>query len=429
MIAATIARIVAFSARNSWGVIAAFLLLALASGLYFAENFAITTDSSQLLSPSLPWRQQEKMLDRAFPERTDQIIAVIDATTPEKAAAAAKALTDRLARQSELFFSARQPDGDPFFARNGLLFEVPEEIKRTCDELIRSQAFLGALAVDPSLRGMMGALSQALQGVRLKQAKLEDFEPPLVMIAKALEAEAAGRDPAFSWRALISARTPTENELRQFIYIRPKLDYDDLQPGGRATAAIREAITALSLTPDHGVKVRLTGPVALSDEEFATVADGAGMNGLITALLVLLILWLALRRARLIIAVLADSGGRTGDFGRGRPLDGRDAEPDLRRLRRAFRGSGRRFRHSVQRALSRRAAHGKQDRSNAAKYRDGGGRSAYLGGGFHRGGFLFFSTDRLSGAFRAWPDRRYRDGDRLCILHQPPPRIDRRSKA
>src|SRR5262249_57273945 len=51
-------------------------------------------------------------------------------------------------------------------------------------------------------------------------------------------------------------------------------------------------------------KVSRIGPVILSDEEFATVADGAVLNGLITLLLVGLVLWLALRRARLIFAVL-----------------------------------------------------------------------------------------------------------------------------
>jgi uncharacterized protein len=306
MIVAAIVRVVVFSTRNSLAVIAGFLLLALASGFYFAHNFAITTDSSQLLSASLPWRQQEIMLDRAFPARADQIIAVVDATTPEGALSAANALSARLSQQTELFRTLRQPDGDPFFARNGLLFETVQEVRRDCDELIRAQPFLGALAADPSLRGIMGALAQTLQGVRLKQARLEDFERPMALIADALERVAAGRDPAFSWRPLITGRAPDENDLRQFLYIQPKLDYDDLEPGGRATAAIRAAVKALSLTPDHGVRVRLTGPVALSDEEFATVADGAGLNGTVTALVVLVILWLALKQGRLIVAVLVN---------------------------------------------------------------------------------------------------------------------------
>ena len=52
------------------------------------------------------------------------------------------------------------------------------------------------------------------------------------------------------------------------------------------------------------MKVRLTGSVALSDEEFATVADGAALNGVVTVLLVVFLLWLALKQTRIILAVL-----------------------------------------------------------------------------------------------------------------------------
>ena len=49
--------------------------------------------------------------------------------------------------------------------------------------------------------------------------------------------------------------------------------------------------------------MRLTGPIALADEEFATVKEGALINTSLTIVAVLIILWLALRSARLIIAV------------------------------------------------------------------------------------------------------------------------------
>ena len=304
MIVAAIVRVVAVCTRNSWIVIAGFLLLALSSALYLAHNFAITTDSDKLLSESLPWRRQEIRLDKAFPQRADLIVAVVDATTPDGAEAATKALTDRLAPQTDLFRSVRWQQGDPFFVHNGLLFATVDDVRREGDDLIRAQPFLGALAADPSLRGIMDALSQALQGVRLGQAKLADLERPLTLIGDALDRSDSGRDPAFSWRALISGKTPDRTELRQFLSIQPVLDFGDLQPGERSTAAIRDAVRSLALTSDHGVTVRLTGPVALADEEFGTIADGAAVNGLATAGAVILILWLALKRPRLIVAVL-----------------------------------------------------------------------------------------------------------------------------
>jgi uncharacterized protein len=296
-------RLVELSSRYAWSVILGFSLLAVLSTIYFSRHFVITTDSNKLLSSSLPWRQQEMMLDAAFPQRIDRIVAVIDATTPEAADNAADALVHALASRSDLIRSVSRPDGGEFFERNGVLYLSLDEVRSATADLISAQPFLGTLAADPSLRGIFRTLSQSLEGVRLEKAKLEDLGPALVALTDALDHIAKEETPVFSWRTLISGRPAKPSELRRFVNIQPVLDFDDLQPGRKATAVIRDAASSLGLTPEKGVKVRLTGSVALADEEFATVADGAVLNGLITLLLVGLVLWLALKKARLILAV------------------------------------------------------------------------------------------------------------------------------
>ena len=69
------------------------------------------------------------------------------------------------------------------------------------------------------------------------------------------------------------------------------------------SGAIRQVAADLNLAADFGARVRLTGPVAIADEEFATLKEGALLNGVLTILAVLLILWLALHSARIILAV------------------------------------------------------------------------------------------------------------------------------
>ena len=172
------------------------------------------------------------------------------------------------------------------------------------DQLIKAEPFLGTLALDPTLRGILGAISQSLEGVRLKKTTFEDIEPAVAAIADALEGVEQGQHPAFSWRRLISGRAPEPSDLRRFVNIQAVLNYGDLEPGGEATKAVRATIAKLGLTPDRGVTVRLTGSVPLSDEEFSTIADGAALNGVVTIVVVLLILWLALKQARIILAVL-----------------------------------------------------------------------------------------------------------------------------
>jgi uncharacterized protein len=301
---AVITRLVQLSSRYAWPTILSFLLLAAVSATYFTRHFAIITDSKELLSSSLPWRQQERMLHDAFPQRIDQIIAVIDASTPEAADDAADALVNGLASRPDVIRSVSRPDGGEFFERDGILLLSLDEVERSTADLISAQPFLGTLAADPTLRGVFRTLSQSLEGVRLGKAKLEDLKPAFTALADALERLAEGKSPAFSWRELIAGRPPKLSELRRFVNIEPVLNFDDLQPGRKATAAIREVTSRLGLTPEQGVSVRLTGPAVLSDEEFATVADGAVLNGIITLLLVGFVLWLALRKARIILAVL-----------------------------------------------------------------------------------------------------------------------------
>ena len=304
LLIATIARVVRLSTRHAWIVIAAFLIAAVLAGGYVTRHIAINTDSGKLLSSSLPWRQQEIKLNELFPQRSDLIVAVIDGTTPEGADEAANALATALAPQTNLFRNVTRPDGGEFFARNGILFLSIDDLRRNMDELIKAEPFLGTLALDPTLRGILGAISQSLEGVRLKKTTFEDIELAVSGIADALEKVEQGQHPAFSWRRLISGRAPEPSDLRRFVNIQAVLNYGALEPGGEATKAVRATIAKLGLTPERGVTVRLTGSVPLSDEEFSTIADGAALNGMVTIVVVLLILWLALKQARIILAVL-----------------------------------------------------------------------------------------------------------------------------
>ena len=134
-------------------MILGFLLVAIASASYFTGHFVITSDTNKLISSSLPWRQQEVMLDLAFPHRVDRIVTVIEATTPEAADRAADALVNELSPRSDVIRTISRVDGGEFFERNGILFRSLDEVRRDTSDLISAQPFLGTLAADPTLRG------------------------------------------------------------------------------------------------------------------------------------------------------------------------------------------------------------------------------------------------------------------------------------
>ena len=296
--------IVAFSCRHARAVIAAGALAAVASSLYTANHFAMNTDSVTLTSANLPWRKQMARFDRLFPQRDNLILAVIDGATAERANGAADALAAKLAENKVLFPAVRRPDGGPFFERNGLLFLSEQEVRETTQKLVTAQPFLGALAADPSLRGVMDSLSTALMGIANGQAKLSDIDAPMVAFADTVEKVQRGQTAFLSWRTLFTGNTGGER-LRSFIEVQPKLDFEALSPGAVASKTIRQDAVALGLTPDKGVRVRLTGPVPLSDEEFASIADRADLMGIAMLLAVTVSLWLAVSSFRIIFCILA----------------------------------------------------------------------------------------------------------------------------
>ena len=299
-----IATAVAACARRHWLVIATAVAVCSAALVYDVRYIAIDTDTTHLIAEDVAWRRHELALDAAFPHRTDLIAVVVDAATPELAERGAATLTARLADRPAFFHSVWRPDGGPFFDRAGLLFEPTEEVARTTQALIGAQPLLGILAADPSLRGLAEAMSRLVEGAQADPDRFEQLTPPLQQLAQAFERIAAGDSPPFSWRELITGRAPDKRELRRFILAQAVLDYSALEPGETATGEIRRSVRELGLDADPRIRIRLTGPVPLADEEFATLAEGAALNASIMALAVIALLWLALRSWRLIVAIV-----------------------------------------------------------------------------------------------------------------------------
>jgi len=304
-----IERIVGLCCRHARVVVAAGIVAAVAGFAYTATNFAMNTDSSTLISPELPWRKAMARFDALFPQRNNLILVVIDSASSDRADTAANLLAAKLSQNPKLFPAVHRPDGGPYFEKNGLLFLPEKCVQDAMGKLVQAQPFLGALASDPSLRGVMDSLSTALMGVSHGQAQLSQIDVPMAAFATTLEKSNGGQRAYLSWRSLFSSDDSNQKECsfartRTFIEVQPKLDYTSLMTGETAEQAIRAAAKGLELTPDNGVTVRLTGPVPLSDEEFATLSENAGLMGLAMLIMVTASLWFAVHSVRIIICIL-----------------------------------------------------------------------------------------------------------------------------
>ena len=292
---------VAAAVRRPWAVIAAALVVVLAAGWFAATNFAMSTDTAQLIAPTVDWRRDEIALDTGFPANRDLIAVVVDGATPEAAEIAAAALAARLTRDTAHFRSVRRPDATPFLRQNGLLLGTTADVRATTAALIAAQPFLGPLASDPSLRGVMTSLSTVLTGVTGGTATLSDVAKPVAALGIAFDAVTAGKPATFSWIDLFAGSGQLKAPRRRIVVVQPVLDYGDLMPGSAASDAIHAA--AATMPGGIDARVRLTGAVPLADEEFASLADHAWLVGGVMLASMLGVLTVAVRSTRMVFAI------------------------------------------------------------------------------------------------------------------------------
>jgi uncharacterized protein len=301
MLSSAVIRIVDFCVQRRWQVVVFGILLAVASAIYDVRRFSITTDTDSLISQKLPWHQRQAALSRAFPQQG--ILVVVTAATPENAEQATNALERELSKHSDLFHSVVQADSGEFFQHNGLLFEPLSEVKKSVGGLSRAKPLIGELADDPTLRGVMKTLSFVTGGVQGGEIKLDQLAWPLSMAGRTLSDVLAGKPATFSWQELIQGSPSPATRLHHFIEVEPVLDFEALQPGRKATDAIRRSAADLKLGETFGAKVALTGPVPLNDDQFSVIRQSA-LGDTLTALLgALIILWLALRSWKIVATV------------------------------------------------------------------------------------------------------------------------------
>lgn len=306
MLTPLIVRLVDWSVRRPIWVVALAFVLAAASGVYTVQHFKINTDVSKLIETDAQWSALGDAMDRAFPQRDETILAVVQAGAPEMADAAADALAGALSAPAHRaqIGAVSQPGGGPLFQHDGMLFLPTASVASTTAQLSQARPLVNTLAHDPSVTGLSTTLSTML-GLPLQsgQVKLPAMANLLTRAADTVDAVLAGKNAAFSWRALVDADA-AHQPARAFVTVTPVVNYGALQAGAQASDTIRAVARQLDLQKRYGATVRLTGEQPLADEEFASVEDGAVVNGIGTLIVVLAILWLALRSKRMILAVL-----------------------------------------------------------------------------------------------------------------------------
>ncbi|SAK73176.1 RND efflux transporter [Caballeronia catudaia] len=304
MLTSNITRFVTLAIRRPAWIIAVSLLLGVLSTIYVVQHFRISTDVSQLIETEPEWAARSKAIDEAFPQRGATLLIVVEAPGQEFADAAANELAAALAKEPERFKSVSQPQGGAFFEHDGLLYLPTEKVEETTKQLVQARPLINALAHDPTLTGLAQTLNTTLNlPLTLGQVNLGQMANLLGKSATVLDRVLSQKPAAFSWRDLADG-SKSDATGRAFVTVLPELDFNALKAAAGTSDEIRAKAAALGIDKKYGATLHLTGAQPLADEEFASVQDGAVLNGVLTFLVVLTILWVALRSKRMILAVL-----------------------------------------------------------------------------------------------------------------------------
>ena len=260
--------------RAAPAVLLAVFALAFFAVRYTVDNIAVNTDTEDMLSAQLAWRQLDQEYERLFPQYDNNILIVLEAATPDQAGDAAMLLYERLQAERDLFEFVYYPNALSVFRESGLLYLEPAQLQDLSENLAEVQPFLARLARDPTLQGLFGVLGEALEAAG--DGEQVQLEPIFTRINAALEALQDGRPYRLSWQQLMSGDADDAGTApyREFILTQPKLDYAGFFPATPAVDIIRAAYDELGIAASPGAGLRLTGATMLAHEEMVSVMQG-----------------------------------------------------------------------------------------------------------------------------------------------------------
>ena len=291
-----------FVKHRSWWVLGLAAMATAISLSYAYMYLGINTDTTEMLAADVPFQEARKQYKKTFPQNTDSILLVVEARTPEMAYAAVKNLDGRLRDESEHITSVYTPLGGTFFEDNALLYLDLQEITELAESVTQLQPFIETLKRDRNLPSLFSLLGDSYKNAHWVN---EDLLHSLFRrMAEGIQASMTGLDYVLAWHSVILKQDLKSSWTQRFILVQPQLDYQKLLPAETALQVIRRVIQESAVSAIPGVRVRVTGEVALAHEELQVVSQRAGIAAILSLFMVCFTLTLAFHSWRLMVVTL-----------------------------------------------------------------------------------------------------------------------------
>lgn len=288
--------------RALWVTCIAVMVTVFAS-IFLVNNIRIDTDTEEMLSSSLPFRQNTIALDKGFPQFDGLMLIVLDAPDPDTADDTARKLVDEFRQVPDIFSDVFSFDSDPFLRQHGLLYTEVEDLNALADRLIAAQPFIGVLWQQPNLQGLSNMVALLAKAEASDPETVREAVSVLGTMASTAKNVRNGENTRVVWSDVLTGTKSTERTARKLITLKPALNYGSLQPAEEAKDKIFEIVDKAGLLSE-GYSVRITGSAALENDELESVEVGMGLAGLMSLVLVITLLLTGLRSFGAMVALL-----------------------------------------------------------------------------------------------------------------------------
>ena len=291
-------------------LVATIALLLFAASLFLAvTRLGIRSETEALFPEDLPFQLRDAAFFEAFPALYENLTLVVEGPTVEATREATLDLAERLRARPDLFPRVHLAQ-DPFFERNGLLYLEVDALEALADRLAQLQPLLAGVVEDESLRGLMRQTRRALAAMRDGSIEAVDLAPVLARTEATLravierDAEDAAPSEWLDWSQVVDWGVLGGDPRRRVIQVQPALDFTSMAAAREAILRIRDEAAALGIDGTSGRRLRLTGDMALNFDEMNLLRTQVSWAGVGSFVVVALLLRLALRSFRPVLATL-----------------------------------------------------------------------------------------------------------------------------
>lgn len=285
----------------------AILVVLATGGLVLAFNgLGVNSDTSQMVSSKLDYRQAQLDFEAAFPAEETRVSVIIRARSEDEADAFATLLVDALRERTDIATDVFAGSVDPFLLKNGLLYLDSDELDELLANISAAAPVLKRLGKEPDMSRLYLAFSDALAPLEDGEEVPEALQRAMTSVSDTIDRRLNNNPQPLSWQDIfLEPDEDKDPDIHQrIVLVAPVLDMSRLQPARPAIFAINKAVKELVETGEFEVSAGITGTEVLRTEELSSVRNGIGISLSFSVLFIVVLLMIALRSWVLVVTSL-----------------------------------------------------------------------------------------------------------------------------